>query len=320
MPASAGFQRSSPHMPDPTEFVIVTTFGSALGIFALAATARMLRDKAPMMIAVPDDFPFAGEDSPYSPPEPTATPPAIPVGRVPTWFYQPLDLLGLAFIYLVFFSLVVSSIRSSSKTEPTLDSAGLIVSIAFQFISAGIVSVFVITRVRPIEWLGLKWPGWRWVFVIAPGAVLAMWLFFAGLQLSGLMQWIESFGVDGVQDTVKLLQNATDPVLIGLMTLAAVVAAPICEEIVFRGYLYPAAKKFVGPWVAGICSALVFAAAHGSLAALLPLFIFGCVLVFIYEKTGSLWAPCAVHFCFNGATVLVQLLARYHHISLDAPL
>jgi membrane protease YdiL (CAAX protease family) len=36
--------------------------------------------------------------------------------------------------------------------------------------------------------------------------------------------------------------------------------------------------------------------------------------VWIYEKTGSLWAPIAVHFCFNSATVIVQILDRYYHI------
>jgi membrane protease YdiL (CAAX protease family) len=54
------------------------------------------------------------------------------------------------------------------------------------------------------------------------------------------------------------------------------------------------------------------------LSALLPLFLFGLLLVWIYERTGSLWAPIAVHFCFNSATVTVQMAARYFNIPLDA--
>jgi hypothetical protein len=69
--------------------------------------------------------------------------------------------------------------------------------------------------------------------------------------------------------------------------------------------------------VALVCSSLVFAAAHGNLTALLPLFLFGGVLVYLYEKSGSLWLPVAAHFCFNGATVLVQLALRYHAIPLQ---
>lgn len=244
-------------------------------------------------------------------------PPPLPGTGIPTWFYRRWDLLGLGFVFFVFFSLVVSSVHASSEKEVALDPGTLIASIAFQFICAGIVMAFVLFRVSPIVWLGLKWRQWRWVFLIAPGAVLGMWLFFFLLQIAGFMKWVETFGVEAVQDTVKLLQESTDPAVLVLMTVAAVIAAPICEEIVFRGYLYPAAKKFAGPWAACICSALIFAAAHGSMAALLPLFVFGCVLVFIYEKTGSVWAPIAVHFCFNGATVLVQMAARYLHLPMD---
>ena len=302
-------------MPDPTEFVIIATFSAALGIFALTATARNLFGKMPLPAPEVDPLP-PDEGSPCQTSVASGPPPDLPVGRVPTWFYRPLDLLGIGFIYLLFFSLVIASVRASSKAEPVLDPGGLIQTIAFQFIIAGIATSFVIARIRPVDWLGLRWPAWRWIFLIAPCAVISMWIFFGGLQASGFMKWMESLGVEAVQDTVKLLQKSSDPFILALMIFAAVVAAPLCEEIVFRGYFYSAMKKFAGPWAAAICSALVFAAAHGSLAALLPLFVFGCVLVFIYEKTGSLWAPVAVHFCFNGATVLIQMAARFYHLQL----
>ena len=146
-----------------------------------------------------------------------------------------------------------------------------------------------------------------------------MWAVFGGLQLSGYMEWMQSLGVETVQDTVKLLQQSEDPLILGLMALAAVVAAPLCEEIVFRGYFYPVMKRFAGVRPAALCSALVFASAHGNLAALLPLWIFGVVLVLVYEKTGSLWAPVAVHCCFNSATVVAQIAIRYYHLPLDGP-
>ena len=306
-------------MLDPTESVIIATFGMALGIFGLTATARkFLGGKSAS--AAPLESTLSDEESPYQAPAHGDFSPLLPAGRVPVGFYQPLDLLGLGVIFLVFFSLVVGSVRASAgKDEMALTVDSLVSSIGFQFVSAGIVTAFVIRRIRPVEWLGLRWAGWRWVFLIAPGAVLLMWAFFSGLEATGFMRWIDSLGVERVQETVKILQKSTNPQIISLMAIAAVIAAPLCEEIVFRGYLYAAAKRFAGPWAAGICSALVFAAAHGSLAALLPLFVFGCLLVFIYERTGSLWAPIAVHFCFNGATVVIQLAARHYQIDLGAP-
>lgn len=315
-------------MPDPTESVITATFCSALGVFAATAVIRGLlgmnraADPCP---AVPAD-----ETPPPPPPagigweafEPPVAPPLPETPRasgVDVSFFRPFDLLGLGFVFLLFAGLVVSALRAPGGGEAELGSSGLIASIVFQFVSAGIVIAFVALRVGIVRWLGLRWSGWPWVFVIAPATVVAMWILFAVLQASGYMDWIRSLGVETVQDTVKLLQESSDPGMIWLMTFAAVIAAPVCEEIVFRGYLYGASKRFAGPWVAGLCSALVFGAAHGSLAALLPLFLFGCVLAFLYEKTGSIWAPMSVHLCFNAATVLIQLAARYYQLPLDPP-
>ena len=285
-------------MPDPTESVIIATFSAALCAFVLAAVVRHSLGRKPV----------AGAE---------AGPPELPTGRVPTYLYRPLDLLAIGFILVVFFSLVIASVRAGSKEDMELGYAALLQSIIFQFGVAGIATLMVVPRIRVSEWLGLKWPAWHWIFLIAPITVVAMWIFFGGLQASGYMKWIESFGVETVQDTVKIFQKSSNPIVLGLMAFAAIVVAPLCEEIVFRGYLYPVMKKFSGPWVAGVCSALIFAAAHGSLVALLPLFVFGCVLVFIYEKTGSLWAPIAVHFCFNAATIMIQMAVRYLDLPLD---
>lgn len=306
-------------MLDPTTFAIIATFGTALVLFVIAAVVRAAFRRQTVPAGELDLPAPADALSPYDAPTTAGlpVPPELPAGRVPVWFYRPSDLLGLAFIFLVFFGLVLSSLSMPVTAEPQINPFSLVVSIAFQFIIAGITLAFVVGRIGPVQWLGLKWPNWHWVFLIAPGAVFAMWMIFGALQLGGYMEWMESLGVEPVQDTVRLLQNTTDPVILGLMGFAAVIAAPLCEEVVFRGYVYPAAKKFAGPWVAMVCSALIFGAAHGSLAALLPLFLFGCVLVYLYEKTGSLWAPIAVHLCFNGATVLVQLASRYWEIPLE---
>jgi membrane protease YdiL (CAAX protease family) len=309
-------------MPDPTTFTIIVTFGTALLLFVIAALAKGAFRRQTIPASELEFQPTGDDFSPYNTPMAAGLelPPELPTGRVPVWFYRPVDLLGIAFIFLVFFGLVLSSLNMPKAAEPQIHPFSLVVSIAFQFIIAGIALVFVIARIGPVEWLGLKWPNWHWVFLIAPGTVFAMWMVFGALQFGGYMEWMESLGVEPVQDTVRLLQNTTDPLVLGLMGFAAVIAAPFCEEVVFRGYVYPAAKKFAGPGVAMVCSALIFGAAHGSLAALLPLFIFGCVLVYLYEKTGSLWAPIAVHLCFNGATVFVQLASRYWSVTPEAAL
>lgn len=311
-------------MFDPTESVIIASFATATAAFLVAAVSRNLGREEPVHVEIPDP---TTDISPYVPPVaqpddpeevPSASRPGISMpGKVPTWFFRPMDFIGIGIIVMFYAIMVVASLRMVGDGDAKLDPGALITTIGFQFISAGIVCAAVIPRVRASEWLGLRWDRWPTVFLIAPACVIAMWLFFYGLQVSGYVQWLESLGVDGVQDTVKVLQESTDPLTLWLMAGAAVVAAPLCEEIVFRGYLYGAAKRFAGPWAAGFFSALVFSSVHGSLVALLPLFVFGCLLVYVYEKTGSIWAPIAIHFCFNGATVLVQMAVRFGYLPTD---
>jgi membrane protease YdiL (CAAX protease family) len=304
-------------MTDPTEMVITGGFAAAFGLFVISATMRSLRKgrqpaPSPEPLLVPDG------DPPDQAPVVAMLPPELPVGRVPVWFYRNVDLAGAMFVFLVFSGLVIASFGGPQHAPEALDPAVLLTNIGFQFVMAGAVALAVAWRVDWVAWLGLRWSSWKRVFLIAPCSVFVMWTVFGGLQYSGYLKWMESLGVETVQDTVQLLQKSEDPLILGLMAFAAIVAAPLCEEIIFRGYFYPVLKRFAGVGSATACSALVFACAHGNLTAVLPLFIFGCLLVFIYEKTGSLWAPISVHFCFNSATVLMQMAARYFRIPLDS--
>ena len=303
-------------MSDPSVIILTGSFVAAVLVFAAGGLRRLGTKQA----APPYTRPMPVESDaawPYAPPC-EVMPPELPVGRVAVVWYRPIDLLGAAMVVLLFSGLVISSVQMRQTAAPVLDAGTLLMNIGFQFITAGLVTLLMIRRIRPDAWLGLRWIGWPWVFLLAPGAVLLMWLISGGLQVSGYLKWMESLGAETTQDTVKLLRETKDPQVLGLMAFAAVVAAPLCEEIVFRGYLYPVLKKFSGIGPAALCSSLVFAAAHGNLTALLPLLIFGGLLVLLYEKTGSLWAPIAAHFCFNSATVAVQLAIRYYDIPLGA--
>ena len=299
------YERSMNAANDPTSLVISAAFVVAALIFPIAAVIGALR-------RVPQS---AGSD-PLGPPR--VLPPPLPFGKVSVGLYQPLDLLPVALIFSAFSLLVVSSLSAPASPDLELAASDLVMNIGFQIFIAGTVLVYMMRRTTAADWLGLRWPAWSKVFFIAPASVFGMWLIFGVLQACCYMQWMESLGAETMHESVKLLQTTEDPAVLWLMALAAVLVAPLCEELLFRGYLYPVAKKYTGPWLAACSSALFFAAAHGNLSALLPLFLFGLLLVWIYEKTGSLWAPIAVHFCFNGATVAVQMAARYFNIPLDA--
>lgn len=240
------------------------------------------------------------------------SPPELPVGKVPVWIYRDADLLGIGGIAGLFYLMAIGNATMGATDEPVKISAGaLLFNIGLQFFLAGMATIIVLARIRPARWLGLKWKQWPWILLIAPATVVSMWAVFALLYSTGYMELLESLGLEKVQDTVAVFQQEEDVVILILMAFTAAIVAPVCEEIVFRGYLYPVAKRFTGPWVSGVCTALVFSAAHGNMAALLPLFVFGMVLAALYEFTGSIWAPIAVHFLFNSATVAIQMLVRF---------
>jgi membrane protease YdiL (CAAX protease family) len=92
------------------------------------------------------------------------------------------------------------------------------------------------------------------------------------------------------------------------MAVVVCIGAPLAEEVVFRGYIYPAMKRFTNISVAVIFTGILFGAVHGNLGALLPLTVLGIILALAYELTGSLWAPIAIHFCFNAATTAIQII------------
>ena len=104
---------------------------------------------------------------------------------------------------------------------------------------------------------------------------------------------------------------------IGLLLLALLVtavAAPICEEIFFRGMLFRLLRSRIPLWSAVVVSAIAFGLAHASPAvspALLPSFIFmGIVLALVYVRTGWLTNTILLHGLNNAiVTVLAFNLA-----------
>lgn len=95
---------------------------------------------------------------------------------------------------------------------------------------------------------------------------------------------------------------------IASVAVGAILLAPVCEEFLFRGYFYPVAKRYAGPWIAAPLTALLFAASHANLASLPALFVLALALTLAYERTGSLLVPIAMHALFNTATLAVLYL------------
>lgn len=106
------------------------------------------------------------------------------------------------------------------------------------------------------------------------------------------------------QQAVEILRHADTLLGRAISGLATVFIAPAGEEVIFRGVLYPWAKRTFSQPIALWGTAIFFGAIHLNLSSFLPLTALALVLVWLYEYTGNLLAPMAVHFVFNGANFI----------------
>ena len=241
--------------------------------------------------------------------------PPVPKGRVPIRGFGLPDIVGVSLLFGFYVMLFEGAKMSEPESE--LPAEGLIVGLIFQLMIQALHIAFVVLllfrRVNLADAFGLRWRSTWWKVIYAPAVVLVMWTFMRVLDFVGYNEWLGQFiEGDGIQESVKLLQETTDPTVFILMGVVACIGAPLSEEVVFRGYIYTAVKRMAGLPVAVILSGLLFGAVHMSLVALLPLTVLGIILALSYEYTGSLWAPIAIHFCFNAATVAVQTLLKFN--------
>jgi membrane protease YdiL (CAAX protease family) len=102
-----------------------------------------------------------------------------------------------------------------------------------------------------------------------------------------------------VQETVQTLQTADSFELKMLIGFFAVIVAPVAEELVFRGILYPTVKQRGFPRLALWGTSILFAVIHSNAMIFLPLLFLAVILTLLYETTNNLLAPILTHSLFN---------------------
>jgi membrane protease YdiL (CAAX protease family) len=101
---------------------------------------------------------------------------------------------------------------------------------------------------------------------------------------------------------------------------AVILAPPIGEELLFRGFLYRGLRRRFSLWPAALIASALFGMSHldvSSTSALarsaplvVPLFIVGMGLALIYERRQSLLSSMAAHAAFNLAGFIGIALSR----------
>jgi len=228
-----------------------------------------------------------------------------------------LDLLPVIAFTLLGALLVVAALMGLARSNrasyrANLETISLSATLAI-YLAFGAGIAVALRRLRaPLAFLGLRWPTLRDVSLTL--LLLVPW--YLGIIIVSAASALVFNGGRVVPSNSRLI-FVQRPGGIGLLLLALLVtavAAPICEEVFFRGMLFRLLRTRVPLWAAVLVSAMAFGLAHASPAvspALLPTFVFmGIVLAVVYVRTGWLTNNILLHALSNAiATVAVYYQA-----------
>ena len=151
----------------------------------------------------------------------------------------------------------------------------------------------------PKEWFRFQWLS-NW-FLWGIGGYLVALPVVVLVSLINQQLWQ---GQGGSNPILFLALQAQDRVALAIFFFTASIAAPLFEELVFRGFLLPSLTRYLPVWSSIVISSFVFSIAHLSLSEVLPLTALGMILGFVYTKSRNLLAPMLLHSLWNSGTLL----------------
>jgi uncharacterized protein len=253
--------------------------------------------------------PASGEPSPAmpaigEPPEEagsrSSTPPWAP-WTAPVALIAGLVLAAIAGLVVDLPALAFGVKISSSHTPPGLAIADTFVQ-DIAFVLAAVYCAHLGGRLVRAWQLGLRPPGVGWRS--AAGKIVLLLGVFLVLSVA----WSAVFKPSEEKLLEQLGSNEGTALLLLSAGLTCVIA-PICEEILFRGFIFTALRNWRGTLPAAVITGLLFGAVHaGSAPALdlVPLAALGFGLCLLYRRTGSLY-PCIIVHSLNNSIAFSSL-------------
>jgi membrane protease YdiL (CAAX protease family) len=214
-----------------------------------------------------------------------------------TWV-SPLVALFTALAVFVLGGALVGAAEGGVESNAAKLAAQFVVVLGF---TAGAATVAVLDaggRFRvALDRFGLRRFGLAMVALAA-----GVWVVYAAVQ--GLLSPLLAADQDDI--TKELGSDPTSAASVLATVLVVVVGAAVSEELLFRGVVFASLRNAMGLWAAGALSSMLWGSLHlasGNLGVVLVLTLFGVVLAWLYEKTGSLWTPIVAHAINNALAV-----------------
>jgi membrane protease YdiL (CAAX protease family) len=205
--------------------------------------------------------------------------------------------IGVGLLALIDVIIFIVLIQEGRRAELAQSSAIILLELAY------LLPVILIFAWRRIYWRHLGFRPFQWSTLgIGCGLLVASYILIivhnAVLSLLG----VETQG----ENIVKLFAELDSPVW---FFIVGAIFAPLVEEIFFRGFLFQGFRQRYG-WVTGmLLSAAIFAIAHLDLVVLIPTFVLGCLLAYLFHRSNSIWPGVILHFLVNSFSLLGAYLA-----------
>ena len=227
---------------------------------------------------------------PVSAPEPVSY--SVPWKPIDNW-------IGVLILGLMDVGLLLIALQGE---RGQMAESGLLAIIQLAFL----LPVAVIFAWRRIHWKHLGFGGFSASTMgIGCGLLIAS---YAIILLHNLL--LVNLGIDTQGEAIAELFAALEsPVW---FFIVGALLAPLIEEIFFRGFLFQGFRARYG-WISGmLLSSGIFAVAHLDPVSLIPTFILGCVLAYLYHRSNSVWPGVILHVMVNSFGLLAAYAATQY--------
>ena len=129
--------------------------------------------------------------------------------------------------------------------------------------------------------------------------ILATGLLLIGAM--GLFILIENIApnVNLQQEQQIVFKESSNNIELILSFISLVIVAPVVEEVIFRGFLFPSFSRRFGIMAAAVITSLLFGIVHMQINVAIVTFVMGLLLCWLYYKTRSLWPAILFHSIKN---------------------
>jgi membrane protease YdiL (CAAX protease family) len=237
-----------------------------------------------------------------------------PLRRNAMAFYTPLVPFGI----WIFLSVLAGGILGKMKNRLADWQQELLVLVLMGVVATVMVgmTVVIVRRyfVRGFKGFGLTLKTIGNDCVGAITTLLAVWPLMLGMLLLtvgiGKLVFGPDFEITKHEELESLTKYPQWSIRLAVL-FAAIVVAPLSEELLFRGLFQTGFRNLCQkPWVAIIAASVIFAMAHPNREHWPALFVLAIGLGYAYEKSGSLFQSIFMHAMFNGTMIAATLLQQ----------